>query len=326
MVSRLTFKIAKNMRKIHLFVLIAMLLVGITFSVIQIIKANPDAPNPGHSASEIECDTNLCIATPTGRVGIGSTSPGAKLQINPSNSTEGLRIVTASDYSPLNIRNATNDIFRIDQTGTLAAGAVPWARLSAFPANCPSGQFVVGVGGTLTCAAVSGLPSGTSGQTLRHDGTNWLANSVFYNNGTDIGIGTTGPQAKLQINPGSGKEGLRIVTASDYSPLNIRNNANSADIFRVDQTESLAVGTVPWARLSSFPSACTSGQYVTAVGGTLPCAAVSGLPSGTSGQTLRYGSSGWEASSVLLNNGTGVTIGGSGKLTVTTIDPVYNNK
>src|SRR4030042_2185754 len=206
MVSRLTFKIAKNMRKIHLFVLIAMLLVGITFSVIQIIKANPDAPNPGHSASEIECDTNLCIATTTGRVGIGSTSPGAKLQINPSNSTEGLRIVTASDYSPLNIRNATNDIFRVDQTGTLAAGAVPWARLS------------------------------------------------------------------------------------------------------------------------SFPSACTSGQYVTAVGGTLPCAAVSGLPSGTSGQTLRYGSSGWEASSVLLNNGTGVTIGGSGKLTVTTIDPVYNNK
>ncbi len=36
-------------------------------------------------------------------------------------------------------------------------------------------------------------------------------------------------------------------------------------------TGSMTGGTVPWARLGSFPSACSSGQYVTAVGGTLTC-------------------------------------------------------
>lgn len=34
------------------------------------------------------------------------------------------------------------------------------------------------------------LPSGTSAQTLRHDGTNWVANSILRNNGTTIGINT----------------------------------------------------------------------------------------------------------------------------------------
>lgn len=44
-----------------------------------------------------------------------------------------------------------------------------------------------------------GLPSGTTGQTLRHNGTNWLANSVLYNNGTNVGIGTTDPKAQLNV-------------------------------------------------------------------------------------------------------------------------------
>ena len=34
---------------------------------------------------------------------------------------------------------------------------------------------------------------------------------------------------------------MRIITASDYSPLNIRNNANSTDIFRVNQSGDISV-------------------------------------------------------------------------------------
>jgi hypothetical protein len=51
-----------------------------------------------------------------------------------------------------------------------------------------------------------------------------------------------GAAAKLQINPPTGVEGLRIITASNYSPLNIRNNANNADIFRVDQNGDIKAG------------------------------------------------------------------------------------
>ncbi|MDD3877077.1 MAG: hypothetical protein PHT69_10675 [Bacteroidales bacterium] len=40
---------------------------------------------------------------------------------------------------------------------------------------------------------------GTSGQTLRHDGTNWVATSNLYNSGTNVGLGTTQPAYRLVI-------------------------------------------------------------------------------------------------------------------------------
>jgi hypothetical protein len=43
------------------------------------------------------------------------------------------------------------------------------------------------------------LPSGTSGQTLRHNGTVWTAASNLFNNGTNVGIGTTAPDQKLKV-------------------------------------------------------------------------------------------------------------------------------
>ena len=49
--------------------------------------------------------------------------------------------------------------FVIDSSGTLTAGNIPWARLSGLPSSCPSGEYVSGIGGTLTCSA----PAGTEG-------------------------------------------------------------------------------------------------------------------------------------------------------------------
>lgn len=43
------------------------------------------------------------------------------------------------------------------------------------------------------------LPSGTTGQTLRHDGTNWIANSTLYNDGTNVGLSTSSPKALLNV-------------------------------------------------------------------------------------------------------------------------------
>jgi hypothetical protein len=45
-----------------------------------------------------------------------------------------------------------------------------------------------------------GPPAGSSGQTLRHDGSDWVASSNLYNNGTNVGIGITTPGAKLHVN------------------------------------------------------------------------------------------------------------------------------
>jgi|GEM_PF-6947608 len=43
------------------------------------------------------------------------------------------------------------------------------------------------------------MPVGTSGQTINHDGTDWTASSNLFNNGTNVGIGTTTPASKLEV-------------------------------------------------------------------------------------------------------------------------------
>ncbi|MCG3166674.1 MAG: hypothetical protein POELPBGB_02454 [Bacteroidia bacterium] len=60
------------------------------------------------------------------------------------------------------------------------------------------------------------LPTGTSAQTLRHDGTNWVANSIMVNNGTNVGIGTTSPDYKLHV---SGSDYLTLKLVAPANPL-----------------------------------------------------------------------------------------------------------
>lgn len=44
------------------------------------------------------------------------------------------------------------------------------------------------------------LVAGTTGQTLRHNGTSWVANSTIFNDGTNVGIGNPTPTYKLDVN------------------------------------------------------------------------------------------------------------------------------
>ena len=93
-----------------------------------------------------------------GNVGIGTTTPGAKLEINGS-----LKI---SGGSP-----GTGKFLVSDNTGLAS-----WSDIS----------------GSL-------LPNGVAGNTLRHNGTSWISNSLLYNSGSSIGIGTITPSAKLEV-------------------------------------------------------------------------------------------------------------------------------
>ncbi|MFH0956141.1 MAG: hypothetical protein V1801_02945 [Candidatus Falkowbacteria bacterium] len=168
-------------------------------------------------------------------------------------------VFSVDESGATTINNAAGTaIFSVNSSGQLTTGSVPWARLTSFPAACPDGQYATAVGANLTCATPSVMSAGTSGQTLRHNGTTWIADSNLFNNGTNVGIGTTIPGAKLQINPPAGVEGLRIITASNFSPLNIRNNANTTDIFRVDQTGNI--------RNSSTIQKDTSGNVIIQLG------------------------------------------------------------
>ena len=139
-----------------------------------------------------------------GRMGLGTNVPDAKLQVNATEGLEALRLVTATDWSPFNIRDNTDsfDIFRIDETGTLATGTIPWSSLSDFPGACSAGQFVSAVGDTLTCSTPAGgvAGTGTTNYLSKWTGTSALGNSVIFDDGTNVGIGTTEPLSKLHVN------------------------------------------------------------------------------------------------------------------------------
>ncbi|HOY32753.1 MAG TPA: tail fiber domain-containing protein [Bacteroidales bacterium] len=60
--------------------------------------------------------------------------------------------------------------------------------------------------------------AGSSGQTLRHDGTAWTANSFLYNNGTRMGVGTASPAAMLHTY-GMGAGGGNVLFEGDYKML-----------------------------------------------------------------------------------------------------------
>ncbi len=59
------------------------------------------------------------------------------------------------------------------------------------------------------------MPSGTTGQTLRHNGSSWIANSLLYNDGTNIGIGTTTPAALFHTY-GTGTGGGNVLFVGSY--------------------------------------------------------------------------------------------------------------
>jgi len=96
--------------------------------------------------------------TGSGNVGIGTTSPGYKLDVQGTG-------------------RFTNPVI----VGT------------------PTGDTHAATKSYVDSAAGGGVGAGSSGQTLRHDGTSWVASSLLYNNGTNVGIGTTNPQRKLHI-------------------------------------------------------------------------------------------------------------------------------
>ncbi|HNW70948.1 MAG TPA: hypothetical protein PKI01_11130 [Bacteroidales bacterium] len=64
------------------------------------------------------------------------------------------------------------------------------------------------------------LPDGTDGQTLRNDGTGWVADTMITNNGYNVGIGSTTPSYKLDVLHG-GSTGLRVRSSASFSVVDI---------------------------------------------------------------------------------------------------------
>ena len=168
-----------------------------------------------------------------GRVGINTANPNYFLDVNGSVKASSLTLPTGASNGYV----LTSD----------PSGNANWQSVTAF-----------------------GLPSGAAGQTLRHDGANWVANSLLYNNGANIGINTQAPQAALDVNGTIQTSNLRMTSGAINGYL----------------LTSDASGNAYWQNSSN----------------------ISGLPSAISGQTMRYNGTNWVSSSLIFNNGTQVGI------------------
>jgi len=98
---------------------------------------------------------------------------------------------------------------------------------------------------SLTAEAGSGLPSGSSGSTLRHNGSTWEAVQSLYNAGTNIGIGTTSPGAHLDV-MGTGTQKIKVETtsATGAAVLGLESTAGANDNFNIAKYGPSAAGTI----------------------------------------------------------------------------------
>lgn len=62
------------------------------------------------------------------------------------------------------------------------------------------------------------LPLGSLGQTLRHNGSDWIATDFLHNDGNRIGIGTTSPSAELEIIGDNMTNHFKLTAATGAGP------------------------------------------------------------------------------------------------------------
>lgn len=231
-----------------------------------------------------------------GHIGVNKTNPTGMFQVNALEGTEGIRIVSASNWSPLNVRDSADsaDMLRVDQSGNIFSATQPDSMLLAGK-HLDSGttnlqQVKLGLAARYNTVGASQYAVmgffGTNvnktdiyaqiGNEVRKNffmgifsESGYFSDNRFsivqggverftlkgYGNAGHIGINNTNPTAMLQVNAFSGNEGIRIVSASNWSPLNIQSSGGT-DMFRVDQngvaysSGNIGVGTTtPEGRL-----------------------------------------------------------------------------
>lgn len=126
------------------------------------------------------------------------------------------------------------------------------------------GNIMGSSGATGPTGATGPLVAGNTKETLRHNGSSWVASDVLTNDGTNVGIGTSTPTEKLEVNgnigfPSSGRSitaqgafnvesttGVDMIIDSDNNSTNSsfrvkRNGDGSETIFEAKENGNIEV-------------------------------------------------------------------------------------
>lgn len=156
----------------------------------------------GETFSEVAAPENGVIIQ--GNVGIGVAEPSAKLDVEGDVLIRGS--LNVGGYSFPNSDGTSGQVLTTNGSGTIS-----WATIS-------------GGGG--------GLANGSApGNTPYWNGSSWVVNSSnIYNNGGNVGIGTTNPQKAFEVNAnqsGKGIVNIKNTSSSGYSSIDFFNHSGT---------------------------------------------------------------------------------------------------
>lgn len=259
----------------------------------------PASGNVGIGTTSPSAQYPLHVVQPSGQVGFrmdGYDGSWASLYVNavtaPGNPNYGYMRQNVlygshhvgSDYS-WNLRLDNTDAMRVTPGGWASFGNLPLSESMNIPGALRIGTTTNSNAGTLrwtgtdfegydgsswkslTATGGGSLPAGTTGQTLWHNGSSWAATSSLYNNNAQIGIGTTDPEARLDI-VGSAAQGIKVETSSatGRASLTLKSAGGSFDYLELHKHGPSAGGstggTIPLANLSRLSAGTLAGPLM----------------------------------------------------------------
>lgn len=166
------------------------------------------------------------IFTGVKNVGISSSTPQAKLAVGGQSGVDGI-LFPDGTLQTTAFSMAGNWYVPATRVSSGEFGSLTGGGDYVFPRDLTvsnlrgsgSRMVVADSQGKLSATTIPSMPSGTSGQTLRNNGLgSWVANSTIYNDGTNVGIGTTDTGGKkFYVNGDSGFYGnLTLYSCSGW--------------------------------------------------------------------------------------------------------------
>jgi hypothetical protein len=250
-------------------------------------------------------NNNILLAPTSGNIGIGTTSPLALLDVNGVGAHSLGAVATpsfafrtdlntgmwSSGADTVNFSTAGTERMRIDLNGnvginnsspdeflTLGNGSYN-GRIHIYDSSQPSTitNKLWAAGGNLYWGGSSAVNltaglniSGTTGQTLYYNGSAWAASSIIYNNGTNVGIGTTSPLSGYRLTVGSsaafamddsgkayfpaGASNLPSMTFLNNSGTGIWSSAGNTLNFSTNSTERMRIDSNGYVGIGASPS------------------------------------------------------------------------